>query len=146
VSITPTHDGVDLILSRLEAGGFKVRRAGSGWQCQCPSHPDREPSLSVREGDNGVPLLHDFGGCRPETILADLGLTWADVLPPRPGRAWDPDRRREFREALGVIVREAGVIAAFAMMIDRLTVPQQDRAIEASNRIREAAARLGVRP
>jgi hypothetical protein len=40
---------VELILDRLEG----IRRRGESYQAQCPAHDDREPSLSVAEGEDG---------------------------------------------------------------------------------------------
>ena len=64
------------ILSRL--GG--VRPSGQGYTALCPAHDDREPSLSVSEGDDGRILLKCFAGCTVEQIVAALGLTMADLF------------------------------------------------------------------
>jgi putative DNA primase/helicase len=45
---------------------------------RCPAHDDRTPSLSIAEGDNGIPLLHCFAGCSNDQILDALGRTWSD--------------------------------------------------------------------
>ena len=48
------------LLDRLE----RVKQTGPRrWIAACPSHRDRSPSLSIRELDSGLVLLHDFGGC-----------------------------------------------------------------------------------
>lgn len=59
----------DDVLPRL-AG---VRPCGDGWIAPCPAHPDRRPSLSIREGDDGKLLLKCFAGCSFEAILDALG-------------------------------------------------------------------------
>ena len=51
---------VDEVLSRLS--GVRQLRPGQ-WIARCPSHDDRNPSLSVSECDDGTILLNDFGGC-----------------------------------------------------------------------------------
>ena len=62
---------LDTILSRLE----KVQPAGPGkWQALCPAHDDHHPSLSVKLGDNGKPLLHCHAGCTYEQICQALGI------------------------------------------------------------------------
>jgi putative DNA primase/helicase len=66
---------IDVLLARLDG----VHRSGNGYVAKCPAHPDRTPSLSVREHD-GTPLFHCHAGCDPESILAALGLSWSDLL------------------------------------------------------------------
>jgi putative DNA primase/helicase len=60
----------DDVLSRLEG----VRRSGDGWVARCPCHDDREPSLSIGEGDDGRLLLKCFAGCSFEELRGALGL------------------------------------------------------------------------
>lgn len=61
---------VDDVLSRLEG----VRRSGSGWVALCPCHEDREPSLSIGEGDDGRLLLKCFAGCSWDALRGALDL------------------------------------------------------------------------
>jgi hypothetical protein len=56
-----------------------VRRSGGGWAARCPAHPDKSPSLSVREGEKGL-LLHCFSGCRIEDITQAIGIGVADLF------------------------------------------------------------------
>jgi hypothetical protein len=57
---------------------LKGRRNGNGWlvRCPCPNHGDgrgdRNPSLSVNDGDDEKLLLHCFAGCDFEDILDEL--------------------------------------------------------------------------
>jgi hypothetical protein len=63
------------IVSRL--GG---RFAGHKGTCRCPAHKDKTPSLSVAETRDGRPLVHCFGGCTQQAVIAALkaqGL-WGD--------------------------------------------------------------------
>lgn len=64
---------VDEVLNRLD----NVRPRGRGqWQASCPAHDDRNPSLSVTEGDNGRVLLHCFACNAPYSdIMAALGFS-----------------------------------------------------------------------
>ncbi len=71
---------LERVLERLE----RVRRSGKGWTARCPAHEDKFPSLSVSEGADGRVLLHDHAGCSVEEIVRALGLTTADLFPPRP--------------------------------------------------------------
>jgi hypothetical protein len=55
------------------------RRGGTGYIARCPAHDDRNPSLSITDGDGGKLLLHCHAGCSQEAVidaLRNLGL-WA---------------------------------------------------------------------
>jgi hypothetical protein len=56
------------ILRHLEG----VERRNGYWIALCPAHPDHNPSLSIKEGDNGKPLVHCFAGCSFEEIMTEL--------------------------------------------------------------------------
>lgn len=74
-----------------------VKRTTRGSMARCPAHADHTPSLSVREGDDGRILLHDFGGCRVEEICAALVLRLTDLFPeqdPDPHQWRETQRRR----------------------------------------------------
>jgi hypothetical protein len=61
---------------------LSARRTSSGkWQARCPAHPDRSPSLSIREGAEGRVLVHCFAGCRLESVLEAAGLRVTDLFP-----------------------------------------------------------------
>ena len=49
----------------------------------CPSHPDKNPSLSVTNS-NGKVLLKCFAGCDTEQILSALGLSLTDLFDDKP--------------------------------------------------------------
>ena len=67
---------IDCLLSQLDA----VRRSRRGWVGRCPAHhPDRNPSLSIAEGQRGL-LLRCWAGCRIQDITAALGLTLRDLF------------------------------------------------------------------
>ena len=59
------------ILSRL--GG--VRKTGFGWLAKCPSHEDRNASLSIAITPEGKLLAHCFAGCSFDEIRRGLGLS-----------------------------------------------------------------------
>src|SRR4029077_14921045 len=48
------------------------RKAGGGWMARCPAHDDREPSLSIREAEDGKILVHCHAGCDQEQVIAAL--------------------------------------------------------------------------
>jgi putative DNA primase/helicase len=65
------------------------RKAGGGWMARCPVHDDREPSLSIRDADDGKVLVRCHAGCGQERVIAALrsrGL-WEENGHPRLTRA-----------------------------------------------------------
>jgi putative DNA primase/helicase len=48
------------------------RRLGRSWIARCAAHHDREPSLSMREADDGKILVHCHAGCDQEQVIASL--------------------------------------------------------------------------
>ena len=66
----------DRLLARLDG----VTPAGPDqWMALCPAHDDRSPSLSVRDTEDRL-LINCFAGCRPEAVVAAIGLTMADLF------------------------------------------------------------------
>ena len=59
---------IDDLLTQLS----RVRKSGAGWTALCPGHPDKNPSLSVTEGDDHRILMNCFYGCTVENICAAL--------------------------------------------------------------------------
>jgi putative DNA primase/helicase len=64
-----------------------ARRSNRGWSCRCPAHNDRNPSLSVQDGERGL-LVKCWTGCDPRDVLAELrrrgllgGSTGVDARP-----------------------------------------------------------------
>ena len=69
---------VDKVLATLE----RVKPAGHGqWKARCPAHDDRNPSLSIKEGDNGAVLVHCFAGCEVAAVVGAMGLQMTDLFP-----------------------------------------------------------------
>jgi putative DNA primase/helicase len=66
--------GVAGRLARIEARLKGVKKQGDGRMALCPSHDDRNPSLSIKLADNGKVLVHCFAGCPPEEVMAALDL------------------------------------------------------------------------
>lgn len=67
---------VEKVLDWLEG----ARKSNGSWKALCPAHEDREPSLSVSEGDDGRAFLRCFAGCNNEEIAAALGLEMKDLF------------------------------------------------------------------
>jgi len=63
---------IDDVLGRLHG----VKSTGRGkWRALCPAHDDRNPSLSVTEGDAGRVLIHCHAGCAWPDIMTAIGLS-----------------------------------------------------------------------
>lgn len=59
----------------IALGGRKIGDRAYLCRCPCLSHKrgDRNPSLSIRDGDSGRLLMHCFAGDSFEAIVAALG-------------------------------------------------------------------------
>lgn len=64
------------ILSRFK----NVKKTASGWMANCPCHDDRNASLSISEGKNGIVLLYCHAGCQTESIVSAIGLSLGDLF------------------------------------------------------------------
>jgi len=77
----------DLVLERAQ----NARKAGDGWlvSCPLPGHGkglgDRDPSVSVTEGDHGRALVNCLAGCDTEEVVSGWGLAMADLSERRNG-------------------------------------------------------------
>lgn len=53
----------------------------------CPTHDDRNPSLSVQEGEDGRVLIHCHAGCDTRDVVAAVGMEMSDLfIPAEPER------------------------------------------------------------
>lgn len=69
---------LEKVLSKLE----KVKQVGSNqWKACCPGHDDKDPSLSLREAEDGKVLIHCWAGCTTAEIVAAIGLELRDLFP-----------------------------------------------------------------
>lgn len=114
---------LDRFLEALRHAGRDYRGSDQSgrWMGQCPAHDDREPSLSITEGDHGRVLLHCFGGCDTGVILGALDLEWPDLFPdelrnchrrkkePPTGFEWAPDPAA-LLEAVAAFIRHYVVV------------------------------------
>lgn len=80
-------EAIDRFLTALRNRGHEPRKAGNGWSCRCPAHEDRNPSLSIRAGDDGRALVTCHAGCTVDAVCSAIGLRSADLF------ANDPSRR-----------------------------------------------------
>ena len=71
---------IDNLISRLH----KVKPNGIGkWLACCPAHPDKSPSLAIKEIDGKI-LIHCFAGCPVIDIVSAIGLELSDLMPDNP--------------------------------------------------------------
>lgn len=70
---------IDTVLARIDA-----KQTGPGkWLAKCPAHDDRTASLGIKCAADGRVLIHCFAGCHVEQVIDALGLTFADLYPPK---------------------------------------------------------------
>jgi hypothetical protein len=79
---------LERVLDSLDAMGKVVKFINGQHMAQCPAHDDRNPSLAIREGDEGV-ILTCHAGCLNTDVVGALGLEMKELfhqrnpLPPR---------------------------------------------------------------
>ena len=111
-SIVHGQANAQILLERLDG----VQTQGKGWRARCPACGGSSRKVSIAESDSRV-LVHCFGGCNALDVLQAVGLSWADVMPPR---YWptSPEERRQANRTM----REAGWAAALATLATEATV------------------------
>lgn len=138
--VNANYTPAERLLQRLE----RVKETGPGrWVACCPAHLDRNPSLSIRETEDGTLLLKCWPGCSVGEIVAAVGLHLSDLFPPRPEyHHKGPTRRRwSAAEALRCLATEAAVISLAAGDIadsETLSPEDTERVHLAARRIAEA--------
>jgi hypothetical protein len=75
----PTNPALFRMVGLLD----KFKKNGRGWVARCPAHEDRDPSLSINEGNDGRVLLKCHAGCSTDAVVAALGLTLSDLFEKR---------------------------------------------------------------
>lgn len=115
-------------LSTLLASLESVTQHGDRYRARCPAHGGRSTSsLSIREISDGRILVHCFGGCDTESVVQAVGLTLADLMPPRldTHRATPTERarwrehalHRQWCEVAEDLLREASVVYVASEML-----------------------------
>ena len=77
------------ILDALRQHGHTPKKASGGWTCCCPAHEDRNPSLSIKAGEDGRVLVYCHShNCPAEAIVKAVGLGMADLMPDSASGTW----------------------------------------------------------
>jgi len=125
------------LLSHLT--GVKETGAGRYLAC-CPAHLDKNPSLAVREKDDGRILVKCFAGCSVEEVLDAVGLEFDALFPKRAIGDHIPRERRPFNssDVLAALTFEINVAS---IILDRMV---NDKDITAGDwlRFKTAADRI----
>ncbi len=48
------------------------RQCGGNWMAPCPAHDDHDPSLSIRDSNDGKVLVHCHAGCEQARVIGEL--------------------------------------------------------------------------
>ena len=125
------------LLDRLEG----VKSTGTGrWIAKCPAHPDRSPSLAIREAEVGRVLIHDFGGCDTGDVLAAIGLGLSDLFDKHVEHRVTPSQINvPARELLILLDHEITVAALILDEVTKrraITGTQMQRLVQAARRHR----------
>ncbi len=97
---------IDAFLQLLDG----VRPTRRGWQARCPAHSDKSPSLSIREAEGELILVHCFAGCANQEICSALRIKPSDLFPQsesNPYRLRIATQQRQQRERVGRQIRAA---------------------------------------
>ena len=131
---------IDTLLSYFQ----RVRESGHGrYVARCSAHDDKNPSLSLSEGEGGRLLLKCWAGCETEDVLAAVGLTFSDVMPERVGtmHSYKPLKSPfDARQVLAAIGHELMVVCLVADRIAGIAgiAEDQERLIIAAARLNKA--------
>lgn len=141
------YNPIEAVLSRLD----RVKKtAPDKWIALCPAHPDKRPSLSVKEAEDGKVLLHCWAGCGAAEIVTALGLSLADLFPEDRYSVTGSANRREpmrkpfsHRDALAGLAHEISVARILIERRDELDDEDRQRLILAEQRIEDGLRAVG---
>ena len=61
-----SSSAIERVHAAIEVAGY--RRQGRNWTCS--AHDDRNPSISITEGDDGRVRVHSHAGCTQQAVMA----------------------------------------------------------------------------
>ena len=133
-------------LNKLE----KVSGKKGHWTACCPAHADKNPSLAIRETDDGRILLKCFAGCSAYEVVSAVGMDLTDLFPKdqsfMPSESNKPVKRPFYATDLMKIIHFEALItsiAAFDMAEGRQISPKDKKRLKtAFTRINEAVSYL----
>ena len=135
---------VNILLDKLE----NVRKTGpDSWQALCPAHSDKTRSLSLRETEEGVVLVHCFAGCDVHSVVSAVGLELSDLFPPKQHHGKPLKRPFPATECLRASAMESLVVAAAAKALangEQLSPEDMERLLVAASRLQGAVSASGV--
>ena len=83
----------------------KVKRNGKGWTALCPAHKDKNPSLSISEGEGKI-LVHCHTGCTTKALCAALGIDLADLFTGGNDSRSTVETTYDYRDEKGVLLSQ----------------------------------------
>jgi hypothetical protein len=134
---------IEKLLSRLDG----VKKTGPGkWQCRCPAHNDKSPSLSILD-DNGRIVIYCFAGCETIDVIGAVGMTFDELFPSEYKGDHKPVKQLIYpSEAMKIIRFETQVViaSAYAMRNNTMNQNDLDRLEVAMTRINRAYEGAGL--
>ena len=94
----------------------KPKKQGAGWMACCPAHDDKNPSLSINDGNNGKPVVRCHVGCSQKSVLKALQ---DDGLWPKRGANGASHTPQKSRETVYSYYKATGELAFTVERIDK---------------------------
>jgi hypothetical protein len=126
----------------------RVRKTGTDrWIASCPTRQDRNPSMTIRQLNDGRILIHDFGGSSITEILDAIGLTFCDLFPDSSNNHIKAEKRPVFTiDAFNAVIFEVKLIYLCAIDIAKgrcLSIDETQRLVLSIERIQNALIMAG---
>jgi hypothetical protein len=99
--------------------GRPVRPHGRNYLIECPAHDDQNPSLSIRDGDDGRLIVHCFAGCDPLNVLSDIRARIGNIrehveTSPKPAKGSSAYERRQREKAAWLWSQRRPIVGSVA--------------------------------